>query len=138
MTLEWNDRYTTGHDEIDAQHRDLFDLVNRMAKVHTVEEIKPLLLLLFKHTREHFQQEEDLIRSKGFPGLAAHINGHNFLLGRLNTFSAEVGKGSFNKDELIKLMSNWAMNHIVNDDIKALNYPAPMPRGRELPALEPI
>ena len=125
MTLEWNDRYATGNAEIDAQHRHLFALINRMAAANTVDEIKPLLMLLFKHTREHFHQEEALIRRNGYPGLDGHINGHNLLLSRLNAFSADVGNRNFNKPVLVKLMSDWAMNHIVQNDIKALNYVAP-------------
>ena len=125
MTLEWNEDYATGHAEMDAQHRHLFDLVNRMAPVETADGIKPLLMELFKHTREHFQQEEALIRSNGFPGLAGHINGHNFLLRQLNALSVEVGQERFNKPELMKLMTDWALTHIVEHDIKALSYVAP-------------
>lgn len=122
MTLKWNDRHATGYAEMDAQHRHLFELINRMMAANTVQEIKPLLMQLYKHTHAHFQQEEDLIRSTGFPGLSAHINGHNRLLGRLNAFSGDVGRENFNKTALVALMSDWAMNHIVHDDINALNY----------------
>lgn len=126
MTLEWNDRYATGHAEVDAQHRQLFILINSMMAAHTIEDIRPLLMRLYQHTREHFQQEEDLLRSKGYPELAAHAKGHNLLLGRLNAFSIEVGQGVFNKPEMIKLVTDWAMNHIVHDDIRALSYIAPL------------
>ena len=125
MTMQWNDRYATGNAEIDAQHHHLFDLVNLIISVNTVEEIKPLLMQLYKHTREHFQQEENLIRNTGLPGLAAHIDGHNRLLGRLNEFSIDIGQGRFNKTALVTLVSDWAMNHIVHDDINTLNNLAP-------------
>ena len=127
MALEWNDRYVTANAEMDAQHRHLFALINSMMLANTVDDIKPLLMQLYPYTREHFQQEEDLLRSKGYPGLAAHAKGHNLLLGRLNAFSIEVGQGVFNKPEMIKLVTDWAMNHIVHDDIRALNYVAPTP-----------
>ena len=127
MTMVWSDSYETGNAEVDGQHRHLFELVNLIISVQTTDELKPLLMRLYKHTREHFQQEEDLLRSKGYPGLAAHIKGHNLLLGRLNAFSVEVGQGIFNKPEMIKLATDWAMNHIVHDDIRALNYVAPTP-----------
>ena len=127
MTMVWSDSYETGNAEVDGQHRHLFELVNLIISVQTTDELKPLLMRLYKHTREHFQQEEDLLRSKGYPGLAAYIKGHNLLLGRLNAFSVEVGQGIFNKPEMIKLATDWAMNHIVHDDIRALNYVAPTP-----------
>lgn len=126
MTLQWSDHYATGHAEMDAQHRQLFVLINSMMAAHTIEDIKPLLMRLYQHTREHFQQEEDLLRSRGYPGLAAHRKGHNLLLARLNAFSMEVGQGIFNQSEMIKLVTDWAMNHVVHDDIRALNYVAPL------------
>ena len=124
MTMVWNDRYLTGDAEVDEQHRQMFALVNMILPTNTVGELKPLLMRLYKHTREHFQQEEDLLRSKGVPGLAAHIDGHNRLLSRLNAFSLDVGKGTFNKEEMVTLLSEWVMNHIVQHDVEALNYQA--------------
>ena len=67
----------------------------------------------------------ELIRSKCFPGLAGHINGPNFLLCQLNAFRVEVGQERFNKPELMKLMTDWALTHVVQHDIKALKYVAP-------------
>ena len=127
MTLEWNDRYATGHAEMDAQHRRLFGLINDMMAANTIDNIKPLLMQLYRYTREHFQHEEDLIRRTGYPGLATHTKGHALLLGRLNAFSEEVGQGRLHKPELVKMMTDWAMNHIVHDGIRALNYVAPTP-----------
>lgn len=124
MTLEWNERYATGHAETDAQHRHLFEMINRMMQVDTADEIKPVLMQLYKHTREHFELEEAEIRRIGSPGLSAHIKGHNQLLSRLNALSAEVGQGRFHKAELVKLMTDWAMNHVVHDDMQDLNYRA--------------
>ena len=120
MTLEWDDCYATGYVEIDAQHRHLFELLNEMVQVNAIDDLKPLLMLLYQHTREHFQHEENLMRCADFPGLANHINGHNYLLQRLNAFSVEIGQGRFNKSELVKLMTDWAMNHIIRNDIPAL------------------
>ena len=124
MTMVWSDSYETGNAEVDGQHRHLFELVNLIISVQTTDELKPLLMRLYKHTREHFQQEEELMRSKGCPGLAGHIDGHNRLLRRLNAVSAEVGQGVFNKAELVTLVSEWVVNHILHDDIQALNYQA--------------
>ena len=124
MTMVWNESYATGNADIDAQHRHLLELINQMVPATTAAELKPLLMQLYKHTREHFQQEEALIRSKSHPDVAAHIDGHNRLLSRLNAFSVEVGKGIFNKAELMTLVREWSLNHFLHDDIEALNYQA--------------
>ena len=67
MPLEWKDAYRLGHAELDSQHEHLFQMVNLLENAHTAQEIKPLLMQLFKHTREHFELEESEMRKAGFP-----------------------------------------------------------------------
>ena len=74
--IEWNVRFNTGHDQIDAQHRDLVELLNRFAadvqrggSQHT-----HIFELFREHLRAHFVFEEDALRTLGVPSdlLAAH------------------------------------------------------------------
>ncbi len=122
MALEWKQDYELGHPGIDAQHRYLFDLTNQMVAAHTSEQLKPLLMALYKHTREHFELEEGLMRQSGFPGLAAHAAYHNQLLSRLNSLSQDVGKGVVDRVAVGSLMSDWALRHIRFDDADAAAY----------------
>ena len=83
MLVEWKSSYALGHPGIDAQHKELFDLINQMAAAQTPEQMKPPLMKLYKHTREHFELEEGLMRQAGYPGLDAHAGYHHGLLTRL-------------------------------------------------------
>ena len=122
MTLEWKEAYALGHPEIDAQHKELFDLISKVAAVQTPDQLKPVLMQLYKHTREHFELEEGLMRQTGFPGLTAHAGYHNALLTRLNTISQDVGKGLVDQTALSKLMTDWALRHTQFDDADAADY----------------
>jgi hemerythrin-like metal-binding protein len=78
--------------------------------------VRKLIMDLYKHTREHFELEEGMMRKLKFPGLEMHSNYHNSLLTRLNEVSQDVGHGQLNKPVIEKLMSDWALRHIPNDD----------------------
>ncbi len=118
MSIEWKDSYKLGDEKIDAQHQHLFDLAKKMLAADDLEVIRPLAQQLYKHTRVHFDDEEALMRQHNYPGLEAHIESHNRLLGRLNTVCQDMGKGVFEKAALDALMTDWAMFHIPLDDAR--------------------
>lgn len=122
MTLHWSDAYQTGHAGIDDQHRHLFDLTHTIAQTDTVDALKPLLMQLYTRTREHFELEEGLMRQAKFPGLLAHVEDHNQLLGRLNALCADVGKGTVRKAEIVQVMTDWGVSHVTHDDMQAAAY----------------
>jgi len=122
MLVEWKKEYELGHAGIDAQHRQLFDLTNQMAAARTADELKPLLMVLFKHTREHFELEEALMRDAGFPGLADHTEYHNKLLSRLTDLSLKLGSGQPDPVAISQLMLDWALRHTQFDDADAAAY----------------
>ena len=84
--------------------------------------LRPLIMLLFKHTREHFELEEALMRKHNMPDVEVHVEGHNKLLNRLSLLSMDVGKGHMNKRAIAELMSDWALNHVTKDDAKIAEY----------------
>ncbi|MDD4944563.1 bacteriohemerythrin [Rhodoferax sp.] len=116
MNVEWNDSFKVGQADIDAQHRQLFDLIHAMQATDDPGQARLLIMQLYKHTREHFELEEGLMRQHRFPDLAAHTGYHNKLLSRLNTISEQVGQGAFDKPALMALMADWALRHTVQDD----------------------
>ncbi|BCO25232.1 bacteriohemerythrin [Rhodoferax lithotrophicus] len=116
MGIEWKEAYNLGQADIDQQHRHLFDLTNALMDADNVVTMRSLIMQLYKHTREHFEQEENLMRKMKFPDLEVHTHYHNKLLSRLNTISQEVGQGVFNKPALTQLMNDWALHHIPLDD----------------------
>ncbi len=122
MTIEWKDSYKIGNAEIDKQHEYLFELTNKMTAVDSMTALRPLIMLLFKHTREHFELEEALMRKHNMPDLDAHVDNHNKLLNRLSLLSMDVGKGHMNKRAIAELMADWALNHVTNDDAKISAY----------------
>ena len=50
---EWKDDYAIGDAEVDAQHRNLFAIANRMREDMPPGRLEEELMNLYRHTREH-------------------------------------------------------------------------------------
>ena len=122
MGIEWNEAYKIGHAETDAQHQHLFEMINAFDAANDVPSLRKVLMQLYKHTREHFELEEALMRKVKFPDTLAHTNAHNSLLTRLNALSQDVGQGKVDKLAINKLMTDWALGHVVVDDAKIATF----------------
>jgi hemerythrin len=118
MTIEWKDSYKIGDATIDADHQHLFELARKLVAAQDLETVRKLAMDLYKHTRLHFEEEEGSMGLCNYPGLAAHVELHNRLLGRLNAICEDIGKGQLDKDALDALMNDWALKHIPYDDAR--------------------
>ncbi|MBK9443171.1 MAG: hemerythrin family protein [Comamonadaceae bacterium] len=125
MSVVWSDSCKLGDPEVDQQHQYLIELTNEFIAADSLREMRSLIMLLYKHTREHFEKEEELMRRVDFPELAHHQELHNRLLSRLSELSMDVGKGYMNKPAIVALMTDWATKHIVEDDLKVVAFMAP-------------
>ena len=122
MKLEWKESYKVGNAAIDAEHESAFQLANQFIAAGDQAEQTIVAMQLYKHTRQHFKNEEALMHEIRFPGVKLHTERHNVLIGRLNVISKSIGEGDVNKEALITLMNDWAMHHIVEDDAQFASY----------------
>ncbi|MCQ8104799.1 bacteriohemerythrin [Methylomonas sp. SURF-2] len=114
----WKDEYKTGHEIIDEQHRNLFQLANQLADVSDQDEITRLLMLFYQHVREHFQYEEQYMKQTGFSDYAAHVESHNKMLDRLIDISKKVQTKQWAISEIQSFVDSWVLVHILEEDMK--------------------
>lgn len=122
MAMEWRDSYKIGDPNIDAQHQHLFALTNQFLVADDKGALTACAMQLYKHTREHFEHEERLMRKVGYPDVLAHTERHNRLLSRLNVISEHIGQDCVNRDDVESLMWDWALHHVPEDDAKLAMY----------------
>jgi hemerythrin len=116
VQLVWNETYSVGNPEIDAQHQRMFEIANSLSEKLDAPAIKRTIMALYKHTREHFTAEEQMMKEIGYPKLAYHRELHNELITRLNSIST----GSFDADWSVlhfkRFVYDWVIDHILNHD----------------------
>lgn len=114
--FNWSDSYVVGNDEIDEQHEEMFRLANSLAEHLDAPLIKRTIMDLYKHAREHFTAEEQMMKDTGYPRLEQHRRSHDGLITRLNDISAQ----SFDSDESVfafkRFIYHWLIDHIMHQD----------------------
>jgi hemerythrin len=116
MNIEWKDSYRIGDAVIDRQHQELFELANAMFAAGDQAAHRLCAIKLYKHVREHFSDEEALMKKVGFPGYQAHVDSHNRILANLGEVSHSIGKDAMDSTAVADFLTDWGLNHIPKDD----------------------
>jgi hemerythrin len=87
-----DDRIALGVPAMDRSHREMADLVNRMADCSNASFVY-LYPDLVTHTHSHFATEEVLMRETRFPATAEHRSEHARVLGELEAFRQRLAGG---------------------------------------------
>ena len=124
VRLVWQEGYECGEPEIDNQHRQLFALANECldASFGSSPTPKPLEATvdnLISHIAKHFAYEESVLRSKGYAGLATHMQAHAALLAQAGELKAAVAAGRASSGELVDFIASKVVaQHMFTTDRK--------------------
>ena len=122
MTIEWQDRFNIGNQQIDHQHQQLFVIANHFLTATTKEDQLRCAENLFEYTRNHFSYEESLMKKFNFPEVEQHIRSHHALLSRLEALNSTILADSLDANELQAFIQHWALFHIPTADAKLAEY----------------
>ena len=117
----WNDSYSVKVEKLDAQHKDVFEMINELAdamrKGEGAAAIQPTLTRLMEHLCIHIEDEEELMRRTGYPELAAHQEEHRLYLIRLERYKISL-ENTGNKDTitLLYILRDIILDHIPRVD----------------------
>jgi hemerythrin len=77
---EWDESLATGNELVDSQHKQLFELINELHDSildgHALDAQEATLTRLMDYAETHFQAEEGLMASVGYPELTAQQEMH--------------------------------------------------------------
>lgn len=125
MTLVWSKKkYATGIDNIDAQHRKMFDIANCLVEAarqgRPRKEVEGILDLLGKHTVAHFACEEDIMERRKCSSCVANKLAHRWFLqdfaGLRDRFDSNGATQEF-IDEFEEKVCTWLTTHLLAVDI---------------------
>ncbi len=122
IKFEWKEKYSVGNLNIDQQHKGIFEIANSLTEEMNENEIKIILMKLFKYTRVHFADEEEMMKKIGYPKLDEQRELHNELISKLSTLSVK----SFDTVQFVinfkKFVYGWITNHILLHDMDYFHY----------------
>ena len=79
MAIEWTEDLATGIEEIDDQHRALYDAISDLhdaMRRSRLDRVPAVLEFLSGYVAEHFATEEREMAATGYPGLDEHRAAH--------------------------------------------------------------
>lgn len=119
MKVEWQDYLSVGVEEIDRQHRLLFDKYNAFFAAYSEgkadNEVIRLLDFLVDYVAIHFADEESLQQRIGFPDFQKHRNQHQEITRKVTELKERLGNKGPAPDLVAStglLMTGWLIEHI--------------------------
>ena len=121
---EWDAAISTGVASLDQQHRALFECVSLLEEAaaersmlrtfHVMEQLSNCV-------HSHFAEEEFLMRTHDFPGLADHVREHRSFTNRLY----QLRKIYLDRDissDLVAMLRQWLAHHVSRTDMEYVPY----------------
>jgi len=125
MPIIWTPKLAVGVDQIDEEHRELFDRVNRLLEAMQAskakEELQPLIGFLADYVNVHFSGEQALMHAHRYPGAPEHLAQHAFFVTEFKAMAVEVqrsGPTALMTIKLNKLLCDWLRDHVSSTDRK--------------------
>ena len=98
MSLKWDESWSTGVEEFDADHKHLVGLYNNLFAAcfasQGPETVLPIVQQLIDYTDDHFKREEELFENIDYPGQDEHIAEHVTLCEQLHNLQEVLGDTS--------------------------------------------
>ncbi len=117
----WNDKYSVGIKELDAQHKQLINILNElyeaMQNATAQNALGKIINELVSYTKLHFATEEKYMERYNYSGLASQKKEHEKFVEKVNLFKQDFESGklalSLNVASFVK---DWLSSHILGSD----------------------
>lgn len=147
--IAWDEEYKMGVDFIDKEHKLLFSTMNKLLKIIKNEEksvwaCQEGVKYLKNHTLEHFEHEEEYMRSIDYSEYEIHKRLHdNFRRDTLPALEAEMMETEFSTESIRHFLGvciGWVVAHTLTEDQaitgKTVSKWIDIPHEKEKEALE--
>ena len=125
----WDNKYNTGMDEIDNQHKQLVCLINELYLACLSGEqaigtaFKDAMSRMVEYVRFHFKTEEDIFKRINYPNYADHVKQHVGLIKTIIEASNDFEKGKrYVANKFVQTLKDWVLGHIAYYDKMYASY----------------
>lgn len=131
--MKWNNSFALGIEEIDAQHKKIFERL--LAIENAVTKRDPWHILRFQldelaaYMKFHLAVEEAMLEIIRYPGRSEHRESHARILEQVAELESALKEDS-KAEDLVRFFEGWFLKHVLAADRRYAEYVE-----RELPAL---
>lgn len=124
--IAWQDSYSTGVEELDKQHRDLFKYTNdleQLLKDNSLSKnlLDDILRLLNRYIEVHFNREETCMHKHLCPIANKNKDAHQKFIHTFKMMEIEIRTNIEDDAPIIKLhhfLETWLVEHICKIDVQ--------------------
>lgn len=121
--FEWSDRFSVKIKEIDEQHKQLVDMINRLHDAmvaHKGRQVQQEIVgEMAAYAVFHFETEEKYMRRFSYPEYEGHRQEHGKFAEEVAELKSRVDKGLLVLSlEIMTVLRDWLQNHILGTDMK--------------------
>lgn len=123
--IEWSDKYKTGIELIDEQHKELFRLFNKIYDLYNNEflidkydQIIAAVEELKDYTKYHFKEEEEYMISIRYKKFFEHKLKHEDFIRKVESIDYNIIDYDQQNHllELLKFVTDWLVAHVITVD----------------------
>ena len=121
--IVWHPSFSVGVELLDEHHKSIIDMLNMLISASDTkvfsETISELLTKLTRYAKDHFRAEELLMEEHGYSDFHCHKEEHVELRVKTLALCKDTMKHEDTvPEELLQLMRDWWMKHILESDMK--------------------
>jgi len=122
--LEWRQDFETGISDVDHEHRELVDLINRLHAELGGDapdaDISAFLGEVFARISAHFALEESIMRKHSYDQYEDHKSDHEKLLDDIRDIMDDFDAGKYRAydEALANAVRDWFVNHFKTRDAR--------------------
>ena len=125
--FSWKPAYSLGIEEVDAQHKKIFDFLNKLftgsSLQHNKDTLKTILEELTQFAESHFATEARYMAKFHYPDMENHIADHKRLMDDLKTLDSYYNSGVSDQTiPLLQFMKQWITNHLATIDMQFYDF----------------
>ena len=117
----WQQQYEMDDVLMDSQHKNLFVLAKKLVASSTKKESLQNIKLIYLHVKEHFREEEALMKKMNYRNYQAHEKEHTNMLKKLTQMDHKINDDTWDKNEVQDFVDEWG-EHIIHADMSVNHY----------------
>lgn len=123
VLIEWRDEFRVGVPDVDHEHRELIDLINRLYEATRGDDasitVPDFLGEIYATISAHFALEEKIMRERKYDEYKEHKSDHEDLLDELRDIMDDYEENAyFNDEEFSEHVKNWFTEHFKTRDAR--------------------
>jgi hemerythrin-like metal-binding protein len=129
MSLQWDDSLILGLDEIDSQHKTIFEHFEKLSeatqKGTSKEIIEELAVFLFDYAQVHFTTEDKIMTEYKYPEIETQRHEHGEFTRDANEIKKRIERDGATREVAIEVtgkLLRWIINHIKKHDKEMVEY----------------